>query len=365
MLYVPAPVLVRVISDGSGHDSAEIDGAVERHASTLMQPVPALHHSNIKTSTNQSDLQLDLKNINSNLDFTANPAVLKCGKRSHEEEKFIIDQENIESKKEFFIDDNKMVKDMANKENMESKIPEIQNCFKSNEFCNKSKDQVTRQSETYSQDNRMTKKAQIPIDLTPYMKYSITTTEFTESMTLDNYEESIEDSTTGSASKLQQAESASLKEQIGKEEKQDYWRSMSSSSESRVPAELWETQFSIDISPCSGNEESYVKNISSRQGTISDTDSDGSPNRRRRSPGKRRTLGSSSGSDVALHEGAELSPMEDDQGTSITAKLLSKQCTYPADQSSMSDMSSHQYMYNYHYLNDRCIIVLLLVALSY
>lgn len=97
-------------------------------------------------------------------------------------------------------------------------------------------------------------------------------------------------------------------------------------------SEQWETQLSLDTSPGSGNGDIYTKNDSSRHELNSDTDSDGSPRPRRRSPCKRRTLGSSSGSDVALHEGAELSPLEDDQGTALTANLLSKQCTNPANQ---------------------------------
>jgi len=104
----------------------------------------------------------------------------------------------------------------------------------------------------------------------------------------------------------------------------------------------WETmtQCSQDTSPGSGNGGADVfannnnhnnKNGSSaRHDMHSDTDSDGSPQPRRRSPSKRRTLGSSSGSDVALHEGAELSPLEDDQGTALSQlNLLSKRCTYP------------------------------------
>lgn len=96
--------------------------------------------------------------------------------------------------------------------------------------------------------------------------------------------------------------------------------------------EQWESQLSQDTSPSSGNGDMYTKNGSSRHDLNSDTESDDSPRSRRRSPSKRCTLGSSSGSDVALHEGAELSPLEDDQGTALTANLLSKQCTYPANQ---------------------------------
>lgn len=92
-----------------------------------------------------------------------------------------------------------------------------------------------------------------------------------------------------------------------------------------MTGEQWETmaQYSQDTSPGSGNGgavdvfTSNNKNDSSRHDMHSDTDSDDSPQPRRRSPSKRRTLGSSSGSDVALHEGAELSPLEDDQGTAL------------------------------------------------
>lgn len=103
-----------------------------------------------------------------------------------------------------------------------------------------------------------------------------------------------------------------------------------SAARSRDEQEQWESQFSVDTSPGSGNGEVYPKNGDSRHDINSDTDSEGSSRPRRRSLSKRRTLGSSSGSDVALHEGAELSPMEDDQGTSITANILSKRCKYPA-----------------------------------
>lgn len=98
-----------------------------------------------------------------------------------------------------------------------------------------------------------------------------------------------------------------------------------------IRPEEWDTECSIDTSPGSGNGDFYAKNDNSRREMNSETDSDSSPQPRRRSPSKRRTLGSSSGSDVALHEGAELSPLEDDQGTSLTTNILSKQCTYPAN----------------------------------
>ncbi|XP_046489658.1 microtubule-associated protein futsch isoform X15 [Neodiprion pinetum] len=102
--------------------------------------------------------------------------------------------------------------------------------------------------------------------------------------------------------------------------KPETWQTIVRSGD--VRPEDWETEFSLDTSPGSGNGDFYSKNGSSRREVNSESDSDSSPQPRRRSPSKRRTLGSSSGSDVALHEGAELSPLEDDQGTSLTANLL-------------------------------------------
>lgn len=79
--------------------------------------------------------------------------------------------------------------------------------------------------------------------------------------------------------------------------------------------EAWEGQyFATDISPSSEGFKIERRN--------SDSDSETSPRTRKRSPQKRRTLGSSSGSDVALHEGAELSPLEDDQGTANSQLTL-------------------------------------------
>ncbi|XP_034933844.1 uncharacterized protein [Chelonus insularis] len=89
------------------------------------------------------------------------------------------------------------------------------------------------------------------------------------------------------------------------------------SSRSKDDQDNWDqTQFSLDT-PSSGDP-GLTKNGGSRHELSSDSDSEGSSPPRRQSLSKRRTLGSSSGSDVALHEGAELSPLEDDQGTSLT-----------------------------------------------
>ncbi|XP_015589451.1 ankyrin-3 isoform X7 [Cephus cinctus] len=104
--------------------------------------------------------------------------------------------------------------------------------------------------------------------------------------------------------------------------KPETWETTTTTKSGDGRSEQWDTQFSLDISPGSGNGDVYTKNGNSRHEMNSDTDSDSSPQPRRRSPSKRRTLGSSSGSDVALHEGAELSPLEDDQGTSLTANIL-------------------------------------------
>ena len=108
-------------------------------------------------------------------------------------------------------------------------------------------------------------------------------------------------------------------------------------NDEKLVGQWGEGQRSQDTSPGSGNGDVYAKNDSSRHDLNSDTESDGSPRSRRRSPSKRCTLDSSSGSDVALHEGAELSPLEDDQGTALTANLLSKQCTYPANRVTLRD----------------------------
>uniref|UniRef100_A0A6V7J7I3 Uncharacterized protein n=1 Tax=Bracon brevicornis TaxID=1563983 RepID=A0A6V7J7I3_9HYME len=95
--------------------------------------------------------------------------------------------------------------------------------------------------------------------------------------------------------------------------------SWESSSRSNDKDNWDQVQCSLDTSP-SSIDVGFTRNGDSRHELPSDSDSDGSPRAQRRSLSKRRTLGSSSGSDVALHEGAELSPLEDDQGTTITAK---------------------------------------------
>lgn len=189
MLYVLAPVLVRVLLDGSGHDSAEIDGTVERHASSTptKQPAPAPRHSTTKESSDVSNLSLELNKI---------------------------------SKAEL---------------NARSKLTDME-----------------RSLEAHPRRDRHS----------------------------------------GPREELGQETASSTSKQPSYSKPQESWRSMSGSGgEACVPAELWESQFSTDVSPGSCNEEAFAKN-GSRQGTISDTDSDGcSPQRsRRRSPSKRRTL---------------------------------------------------------------------------
>lgn len=89
---------------------------------------------------------------------------------------------------------------------------------------------------------------------------------------------------------------------------EETWKSISAET-----PDIWEAQLSLDCSPGSGKLEEGASSRAREDSEDSEQDSlrerAGS---RRRSPSKR---GSSSGSDVALHEGAELSPLEDDQGT--------------------------------------------------
>ena len=325
MLYVLAPVLVRVLLDGSGHDSAEIDGTVERHASSTptKQPVPAPRRSSVKSSSEISNMKLDLKNscspTNTN-NKSRNSDIVHIDKACNKNDTQIIINNKIA--KADMLNFEKSTKGGIASEVTESKVPEIKKISKDANAFGDFEIVDLQRSESYSSRSNNDIDEPKP-EMFSFEKKTVTTVEVTEN-TLDL-------DTGKSVKKV--TSTRTITETDGKQES---WRTMSSSGEASVPADLWETQFSIDISPVSGNEETYMKN-GSRQGTISDTESDGSPHRRRRSPNRRRTLGSSSGSDVALHEGAELSPMEDDQGTSLTANLLSKQCTYPAGQLSLSD----------------------------
>lgn len=313
MLYVLAPVLVRVLLDGSGHDSAEIDGTVERHASSTptKQPVPAPRHSTVvvKTSSDHNDLKLDLKSCSpkSAKKKSKIPEPVKPTRPLANNKIDIIENDKPAAKRKSLTNDdsNKLLKEL------ESKVPEIDTILRENVV-------------SYAQDSVYSNNDDEE-EVACFTQKTVTTIKKTESNYDLDHPETDKEATSTSQTIVETVTTKKFADG-----KQESWRTMSSSGEASVPAELWESgQFAVmDVSPVSCNNDD-PKN-GSRQGTISDTDSDGcSPQRRRSS--RRRTLGSSSGSDVALHEGAELSPMEDDQGTSLTANLLSKQCTYPAE----------------------------------
>ncbi|XP_011305414.1 ankyrin-2 isoform X4 [Fopius arisanus] len=121
-----------------------------------------------------------------------------------------------------------------------------------------------------------------------------------------------------STSKEDSGACTSVKETVRSISTKSSWESSSRSHDK----DNWDqVQCSLDTSPGSVDI-AFTKNGDSRHELPSDSDSDGSPRARRRSLSKRRTLGSSSGSDVALHEGAELSPLEDDQAEENSISLM-------------------------------------------
>jgi hypothetical protein len=313
VLYVLAPVLVHVLLDGSGHDSAEIDGTVERHNSSTStkQPVPAPRQSSvIRTSAITSDLKLDLMNSslqkNTQKQWNLSESNKLTDKYSNEKENLIID--------------NKLTEEIVSDGNMRSKVPEKKEILEDNMLNYSDLYESDKHKLLSNQDNRLND----VID--PCNKVSSHTV---KSTTMERMEHTFDFDGTRDPNVdtvLNKSVTETITTKYSVDEKQESWRTMSSSGEASIPAELWEIQFPLDDSPISYNEDVYAKN-GSIQGTISDTDSDGSSHHRRKSPNKRCTFGSSSGSDVALHEGAELSPLEDDQGTSLTANVLSKQCT--------------------------------------
>lgn len=376
VLYVLVPVLVHVLLDGSGHDSAEIDGTrVERHATSAptKQPVPAPRHST--RSSMKTDFRLDLADTKP---YTLN----KTSKTGDESESEPVQQHHFSP-------------DKSGKNSPTSKIPV--RVKKSTENgrgeCNVEFDDDQRRTDFASRDvedeSPGEKEARQPEEDKERSDSSLKSEPSNETQTATTVEETccpvlpVDESTRETParvvdklplldSKLERRstessevvrtirctadaapipcsmvkcrdpvagfdiEQASSGNMIKSDtELSEPWAQASLSDRSfpnDEKVEQWESQLSQDTSPGSGNGDIYTKNGSSRHDLNSDTDSDGSPRSRRRSPSKRCTLGSSSGSDVALHEGAELSPLEDDQGTALTANLLSKQCTYPANQ---------------------------------
>lgn len=393
VLYVLVPVLVHVLLDGSGHDSAEIDGTVERHATSApsKQPVPAPRQSTKSSTKPQFHLEfgdvseISSQNIKGKIAKQPTKSVRKTQSpikrnleskipvKERDETETTIDEnvmprcvtQTIKSdditttsrtntvpfvtirqietttttsnsstnpkELEKFLDLGAMM-DIAKMESLpendtlirQEKIIEesktqsreiFEYCNKSTDYLESVKMKTTKfpESETIlSTVNQVTIKKPETDKIEKVVKKAVTNIDDyhqdTESI-LKNLEERITKAGTG--------ETASWANRpFTKNSKLDVWETMSRRQEER--SEQWETaQFSQDTSPGSGNGDVYTKNSSSRHEIHSDTDSDGSPQPRRRSPSKRR-LGSSSGSDVALHEGAELSPLEDDQGTALS-----------------------------------------------
>lgn len=342
MLYVLAPVLVRVLLDGSGHDSAEIDGTVERHAtsSPTKQPVPAPRYS----AQSKANLELDIKDTASpqprKTAKSKIPELLKSPPKS-DKDRTLQTEEAIKSPKSPSAKSKIPIKLKTH----EQEIIEIKTAVtKPSEPNFQSQQEVeTRTSTTTTYSNQY-----VPSEDFEQLQ-KIRSFEIPEISELrrqvsqeDSLDPDLEELKDGEVSCKTVRKSTIMKSGSSEPEvwtetvttktlpdgRQDTWKSVTSGS---LQSEIWDTQCSLDTSPGSGNGDLYTKNEAYRHELNSDTDSEGSPQPRRRSPSKRRTLGSSSGSDVALHEGAELSPLEDDQGTSLTANLLSKPCTYPAN----------------------------------
>lgn len=457
MLYVLVPVLVHVLLDGSGHDSAEIDGTVERHATSAptKQPVPAPRHS---TRSSKTDFHLDLGDTTSCTPYspkfkTKEPPQDEYSpeksspkskipvkvKKSIENERMMsklatsAESDLHKTKKSDEVEltmDPLIIKSVGFTEHSEKLLDELSEkslCEKEARQLEEDKEKSDSIKPEVSNETRTTttivdtraklldsgKFEQTGETIKRIETVTMTTkederreTEFVrpdkfvtkEIETLENLPLGIDDTTHTTISKVQKSVTDEVvstetviktvttvrciaTESFGTGQTERIVRTVTSSgdygdipmpvvrqlqgheslpfnidqlsskiikstSESEPWAhgsladrsflnddkvEQWESQLSQDTSPGSDNGDIYTKNGSSRHYLNSDTDSDGSP-QSRRSPCKRCTLGSSSGSDVALHEGAELSPLEDDQGTALTANLLSKQCTYPANQ---------------------------------
>ena len=280
MLYILAPVFfVRIIWHWSGRESVEVDRPLKRQDSFNLESssIPSSQISTGQKTLNDNENIIEIKDMK---DLQNAADIIKSTSQSHVKSNIRDDNEK----------SNKFAKEIANTENAALK-PE--NSLK-----------LGKTSEIYYPEVSNTVE-----EVSSFMKGTMTSTIDSALMSLE-----LNGTTEDYCSETSKTDTEVANH--------DFWRVMNSSGEANMPSELWDnSQFIVDVSPVSGNEDSFLKN-SSRQGTISDTDSDGSPNRKRRSPNRRRTLGSSSGSDIALHEGAELSPMEDDQGITLTAYLL-------------------------------------------
>ncbi|KYN04818.1 hypothetical protein ALC62_04202 [Cyphomyrmex costatus] len=417
VLYVLVPVLVHVLLDGSGHDSAEIDGTVERHATSApsKQPVPAPRLSTTKPSTKpEFHLELsDASRTHKTIEQSSKPTQemqspsksspknkipfkieSHAPKSSDDPEsvpiKFSEDHaiypQTVSQTVKYVTKDRELIKETIEEE---KKIPssdaiQIVKTDNLTEICSRTEimpsvEQIRTTTVTNDSSIDPTKLKELletggivemvrtvtltsendtlqpvtreevvkrinqvvhtlPSEIFDFGDSSTTTIRsgrsesdgvapmvqhvMSETSDIEKTERVMRTMTSSGGSGYGDVESAlrSLPEQLTRSEIEETvsWTAAN---------EQWEVQYSQDTSPGSGNGggvDTFVSNNnnnnnkndgSSRHDMHSDTDSDGSPQPRRRSPSKRRTLGSSSGSDVALHEGAELSPLEDDQET--------------------------------------------------
>lgn len=438
VLYVLVPVLVHVLLDGSGHDSAEIDGTVERHATSApsKQPVPAPRHSTTKPST-KPEFHLELSdasrirktieqphkpqeaqspNKNSNLKskiplkidsrtpqtsdnlesvpleslkdrITGPQAVSRTVKyvtREYTDEDLVEEtaKENSVSLKDTIptIKPDDVIETMINSRVLTLPREEIRRTTTTTVTSDPSVDpekleellktggivETVRTVTLTSEDDAlqpMTREEVVkrinqvasalpseifdfgdkfPDSSTTTIKTDksesdgvvetittvqrVTMEEMPETERIEKVVRTVISGSSDDGGDFGDAEAYALKNLQERLTKSEIGETTSWIS---TTGEQWETvtQYSQDTSPGSGNggavdvfaaSNNNKNGGSSRHDMHSDTDSDGSPQPRRRSPSKRRTLGSSSGSDVALHEGAELSPLEDDQGTALS-----------------------------------------------
>lgn len=445
VLYVLVPVLVHVLLDGSGHDSAEIDGTVERHATSApsKQPVPAPRHSTTKSST-KPEFRLEFSDAPRKRKTVADQPSQEAESPSKGSPKSKIPVKTDSQLNDDYDIITRSITESSAPQPVSRTIRYISREYKDGELTketvekNVSPKSIIRTVKSGDVADVTMRRAEIPPSVDQIRRTTATIVTSDPSVDPEKLEEllktggvvetvrtvtlSAEDddslqpitreevvrrinqvastlpseifdfgdnlpessTTTSTTVRTDRSESEGVVKTVrtvqrvtveAPERTERVVRTVVSSSlqgdggsgygdaesalkdlqERLTKSEIgetaswtmgdhpWETmaQYSQDTSPGSGNGGTDVfansnsnhnnKNSgSTRHDVHSDTDSDGSPQPRRRSPSKRRTLGSSSGSDVALHEGAELSPLEDDQGTALSQlNLLSKRCTYP------------------------------------
>ncbi|XP_078037593.1 uncharacterized protein LOC144470402 isoform X2 [Augochlora pura] len=330
----------------AGHDSAEIDGTVERHATSAptKQPVPAPRHST--RSSIKTDFHLDLKDTS----YTPYSPKHKATEQTKHEDRS--PEKTTSPKSKIPVKVKKTVENELDTVAIENAIskqdsPEIDPAIKEEDpkLMIREPDDLREKTDLTKLEMSQTHSLAMVADpletltiadreesslVTANQTLTRTTistkTEQTDETVVKTVMTTVRCLATESlgASKVEQTVRTVTEDTIVVDQARALRAEASEPWRQSEKLEHWESQSQVsqDTSPGSGNGDTYPKNGSSRHDLQSDTESDGSPPPRRRSPSKRRTLGSSSGSDVALHEGAELSPLEDDQGTALTANLL-------------------------------------------